>query len=164
MSISDVSQAPDIHFRAVLLPQRSLGRNGFALMMICVSAICLIAGLVFFMLGAWPVAGFLGLDVLLIYAAFRYNYSSARLYEKVELSENELRVTRVHPSGQSESWSYNPYWVQLELKETAKQQKLLGIRSHGKVLNFGRFLTDDEKISFANALDTALQKIRGPKI
>jgi uncharacterized membrane protein len=78
-------------FRAILLPHRSLGRKGFIVLMSVVSGISFLTGLAFFMLGAWPVLGFCGLDVLLIYGAFRLNYRAARLHELIELSENELK-------------------------------------------------------------------------
>ena len=39
------------------------------------------AGAMFFVVGAWPVVGFLGLDLLLIYLAFRASYRSGRAYE-----------------------------------------------------------------------------------
>ena len=70
-------------------------------------------GLFFYLLGAWPVIGFMGLDVALIYVAFTLNFRALRLYETVDLTQEALTVTRVAPSGQSQSWSFNPYWVRL---------------------------------------------------
>ena len=104
------------------------------------------------------------MDVLLIYLAFRLNYRAARLYETVEVTYNELRVTRVYPSGRARSWSFNPYWVRLELEKNEAQSDRLSIRSHGRVLFFGNFLTDDEKHGFANALRAALCDLREARI
>jgi uncharacterized membrane protein len=126
-----------------------------------VIAISFITGLAFYMLGAWPVMGFFGLDVLLIYGAFKLNYRAARLHELVELSENELRLTRVYPSGHSQSWTFNPYWVRLELEERETEADRLSLRSHGRVLTFGNFLSDDEKRGFADALAAALRGLKG---
>jgi uncharacterized membrane protein len=99
--------------------------------------------------------------VLLIYGAFRLNYRAARLHELIELSENELKLTRVYPSGRSQSWTFNPYWVRLELEEHETQADRLSLRSHGRVLTFGSFLSDDEKRGFAEALRAALRGLRG---
>ena len=80
-------------FAAMLTPYRSLGANGFRILMLVVCAICLVAGLVFLALGAWPVFGFLGLDILLIFLAFRWNYKAARAYEQVSVSRTQGRPT-----------------------------------------------------------------------
>lgn len=151
-------------FRAVLVPHRSLSRKGFLVFMGVVSALSFFTGLAFFMLGAWPVIGFLGLDVFLIYIAFRLNYHAARIYETVNLTDAELRVTRIYPSGRADSWSFNPYWAQLELVEEETGGNRLSVRSHGRELRFGSFLTDDEKRSFADALRAALSDMRGVRI
>ena len=164
MISQDTATEPDSHFSAVLLPHRSLGRKGFIILMGVISVVSFLTGIAFYMKGAWPVLGFFGLDILLIYGAFRLNYRAGRLYETVELSDSELKVTRVHPSGQAESWSFNPYWVRLELEESESSANRLSLRSHGQVLPFGNFLSDDEKRGFAHALRAALYDLRGAKI
>jgi uncharacterized membrane protein len=157
-------QSASAFFSAVLLPHRSLGRKGFLVLMGFISALSFLTGVGFYLLGAWPVLGFFGLDVLLIYGAFRLNYRAARLYETVELTDRELRVTRVHPSGRAESWVFNPYWVRLELEESETSANRLSLRSHGRVLRFASFLSNDEKRDFAHALDAALYDVRGARV
>jgi uncharacterized membrane protein len=151
---------PPEHFRAILLPHRSLGRKGFIILMSVICAVSVAGGLAFLLRGAWPVTGFLALDILLIYGAFRLNYRAARLREFIELTESELKLTRVYPSGRSQSWTFNPYWVRLELEEYETQADRLSLRSHGRVLIFGNFLSDEEKRGFADALTAALQGLR----
>jgi len=129
-----------------------------------ISVVSFLTGIAFYMKGAWPVLGFFGLDFVLIYGAFRLNYRAARIYETVELSDAELKVTRFHPSGRSQSWSFNPYWVRLELEESDSSANRLSLRSHGKVLPIGNFLSDDEKRGFAHALKAALYDMRGSKV
>ena len=164
MSCQDTLTAPDSRFSAVLLPHRSLGRKGFIILMGVIAVVSFLTGLAFYMKGAWPVLGFFGIDVLLIYGAFRLNYRAARIYETVELSVSELKVTRFHPSGRAESWTFNPYWVRLELEESESSANRMSLRSHGRVLPFGNFLSDDEKRGFAHALGAALYDVRGSKI
>jgi uncharacterized membrane protein len=100
--------------------------------------------------------GFFGLDAALCYAAFRWNYRAARFSERIDLAERELRVTRIHPSGKAESWSFNPYWVRFEHRQHDYAADELSLTSHGRKLIFGAFLSDSEKASFAAALKTAL--------
>jgi len=143
-------------FRAVLMPHRSLGPTGF---MVLMAAVCLVSfgtGTLFYLLGAWPVIGFMGLDVALIYIAFKLNFRALRLYETVDLSADALTVTRVAPSGKAKSWSFNPYWVRLSLQERIGRSSELSIASHGKRLVFASFLTDSEREDFASALSSAL--------
>jgi len=160
----DIAASESSEFNAVLLPHRSLGRKGFIIFMAIVSGLSFLTGAIFFMHGAWPIIGFLGLDVLLIYFAFKLNYRAARIYETVDLTQEELRVTRVYPSGRADSWTFNPYWARFELEEHESGGNKLSLRSHGKVLRFGNFLSDDEKRSFADAFDAALHDLRGVRI
>ncbi len=99
-AIQEPSGRDPSRFSAVLTPHRSLGPKGF---MVLMAAVCLVSfgtGLFFYLLGAWPVIGFMGLDVALIYAAFKLNFRALRLYETVDLTQDALTVTRVAPSGQ----------------------------------------------------------------
>ena len=104
------------------------------------------------MLGAWPVMGFMGLDVALIYWAFRRNYQDAKIFETIELSANELIVERVYPSGRRQSWIFNPFWINVALIEHSSGATKMQIKSHGKSLNFGQFLSDEERREFTHVL------------
>src|SRR6266446_2198491 len=101
-------------FSAVVTPHRSLSHAGFLIVMAAVSGISFVAGTAFLMLGAWPVFGFFGLDVLLIYWAFRANYRAAAAYEQVMVTHSELRVRKVSHRGKIAEWSFNPLWVRLD--------------------------------------------------
>ena len=149
-------------FSAVLTPHRSLGPKGFIVLMSAICAVSFGTGLLFFLLGAWPVVGFMGLDVLLIYIAFKLNFRALRIYETVDLTKDALTITRVAPSGRAQSWSFNPYWVTLSLRERAGRTSELSLASHGKRLVFGSFLTDPEREDFAAALKRALSEARNP--
>jgi uncharacterized membrane protein len=118
--------------------------------------------LLFYLIGAWPVIGFMGLVVALIYVAFKLNFRALKLYEIVDLTNDALTVTRVAPSGKSQSWSFNPYWVRLSLEARLGRSSELSIASHGKRLVFASFLTDPEREDFASALRAALASARGP--
>lgn len=156
----DTSQE-EKNFSAVLTPYRSLSPRGFLILMSAIAVVSFIAGFAFYLIGAWPVLGFFGLDAVLIYFAFKLNYRAARLYETIDLTDDELLVKRVRPSGRVETWSFNPYWVSLDLAEQTGQQPVLSLSSHGERLVFGQFLTESEKRDFADALSSALLEQRG---
>jgi uncharacterized membrane protein len=155
------AQAEPGAFRAVLTPYRSLGPTGFIVLMVALGTVSFVTGMLFLLMGAWPVLGFLGLDVALVYIAFKLNYRSGRLYETVELTPARLSWTRVHPSGRREVFDCNPYWARVNLREWPDGRTDLRLLAQGKELAFGRFLTDDERREFAAALTGALIDARG---
>ena len=145
-------------FSARVTPHRSLNRTGFLVLMTFVGAVSFVAGIAFWMMGAWPVLGFFGLDVLAIYWAFRINFRSADATEDIVVTPSELRVRRVSHRGRLIEWSFNPLWVQLE--QTGDPEfgiEHLYLVSRGRRVSVGHFLGPDEKASFAKALLAALQ-------
>ena len=153
----------ELLFDAELRPNRSLSPRGFHILMAPVCLFSLVVGLGFFLAGAWPVLGFLGLDVAAIYLAFRLSYRSGGLKETVQLSERELAVRRIHPGGRQRRWSFQPYWarVKLEVEETEDvgSHGSVMVTSHGRTVRLGRFLAPEERQSFADALAAALRRI-----
>jgi len=160
---NDARSEPTI-FSATLTPYRSLGPTGFLILMCCLGGASFATGVVFILLGAWPVFGFLGLDVLLVYLAFRINYRAARAYEQVTVTASELTVRKVTPLGRVREWSANPLWVRLQqdVHEEFGVERLFLI-SRGQRMAIAGFLGPKEKASFAKALSQALfEAKRGP--
>src|SRR5262245_35986491 len=152
----------DHAFRAVLYPYRSLPPQGFLILMVAIGSMSFVTGLVFLSMGAWPVFGFFGLDVLLVYLAFCLNYRAGRAYELVELDRHLLTVTRVSPRGEKVTFDFNPYWVRVRLAERPDARTKLKISSHGRELELGLCLNDQERREFARVLDGALASARAP--
>lgn len=145
----------------VLHPHRSLSARGFAILMgaLCLVSFC--AGMVFVLLGAWPVMGFFGLDVAIIYWAFRVNYRDGRVYETVDVTPDVLTVTRFGPDGEKEAIALNPYWARVALSTDRPDGRTsLRIIAEGKELLIGSFLTDDERREFCGALAGAIRDAR----
>jgi uncharacterized membrane protein len=151
-------------FSALLTPHRSLNRTGFLVLMGFLSVISFAAGLAFLLMGAWPVFGFFGLDVLLIYWAFKVNFRRAKSTEEISVTPSELRVRRVSHRGHVVEWVLNPLWVQLDQKIHAEFGiERLYLVSKGRRVSIASFLGPDEKASFVKALTAALQAARrGP--
>jgi uncharacterized membrane protein len=147
-------------FEAVLYPNRPLGRGGFILVMLGVSSVSVALGVAFALAGAWPVAGFLGLDVLLLYLAFRAAQRQGRRRELIRLDGSGLRVRRVEPDGMAFDWCFEPYWVRVEIDDPPQRHSLLTLASHELRLRVGAFLTLEERLDLARALRRALQEYR----
>jgi uncharacterized membrane protein len=159
----DPQAQPEL-FSALLTPHRSLNRTGFLVLMGILSVVSFAAGLAFLLMGAWPVFGFFGLDVVVIYWAFRINFLRARATEEISVTLSELRVRRVNHRGHVVEFVLNPLWVQLDQKIHAEFGiERLYLVSKGRRVAIASFLGPDEKASFAKALTAALQAARrGP--
>lgn len=150
-----------VFFDAVLRPHRSLSPRGFAAVMAAAAAGLFAVGLLFFILGAWPVIGFCGFELLLLYLAFRINYRAARASERIRLSDAGLEVMRMTADGVViRAWRFPPNWLRVTIDEPAEHDSPLLLSSHGRSLSVGRFLTAEERVDLARALREALTRWR----
>jgi uncharacterized membrane protein len=148
------------HYEAWLRPHRSLTRRGLGLVLAAAAIPCFGLGLLFLHLGAWPVSGFLGLDVALLWLAFRLNNRDARQAERLRLSDDALTVDRLAADGTAETWRFQPYWLRVAIDEPPRPDTPLILSSHGRSLTIGRFLPPEDRLDAANALRAALRRWR----
>jgi uncharacterized membrane protein len=160
VAASSPAMAAAPRFDAILYPHRSLPPLGFALMMAAVVAVSAGIGAGFVLIGAWPVTGFFGLDVLLLFLAFRWNYRQARRAELIRLDHDGLTVRRIEPDGRQREWRFEPYWVRVGFDDPPRYDSELTLSSHGQHLVLGAFLTVPERHEVARALKAALRAHR----
>ncbi|SDR50054.1 Uncharacterized membrane protein [Rhizobiales bacterium GAS113] len=158
--------ADETVFEAKLTPHRSLGRNGFRLMMTlcCISAV--FSSIPFILFGAWPVAGFYGLDVLAVFVAFKVNYRRAGAEESVRLTYVELVLSKITHRGETAVWRFNPLWARLSLEDDEDfGAQRLSVVSGRQSVSIGDFLAPPQRRDLAVALGAALTKAkRGPDL
>ena len=148
-------------FIAVLKPHRSLSPRGFVMVMLALISCSFTAGLAFWSMGAWPVVGFFGLDIVLVQLAFRMNYRQARASEEITVFPDRLTVVKTTARGDMTELGFNPYWARLEIdRHPEAGVTRVTIASHGKRLDIAGFLGPHERESFAKALSTALAEAR----
>ena len=155
-----MTNAAPQNFQATLRPYRSLGRTGFMVLMAVLIALNFAAGTTFYLMGAWPIAPFLGLDVALVWWAFRKNYSDALKEERIEVNEHELVLRRFDHDREGEELHFTRQWVRVELEEDLERELIGGLylRFKGKRTEIGRFLPARERKEVASALRHALAK------
>jgi len=151
------SDNPKPDFIAELVPHRSLSANGFIFLMLFVGATCFLSGVMFLVMGAWPVFLFMVLDVLVIWIAFKINYRSGRIKERVYVGRDELKVEHYDAKGRIIEYIFNPFWTRFEVS----RHELIGItdmrlKSRERVLSVGSFLNPDDRESFAHAFSNAI--------
>jgi uncharacterized membrane protein len=153
--------ADEPFFRALLTPHRSLGRQGFLILMAALVAGWAVTGIIFLSNGAWPVFGFFGLDVLLLYFAFRANYRSARAREEVSVSRTALEVRKVAPSGRAVAHRFNPFWTRFGVSRHSEIGiTAMALESRERRVSVGSFLNPNDRESFAKALGGALARAK----
>jgi uncharacterized membrane protein len=159
--MTDLAPAPArVFFERVLLPYRSLPPRGFHVLMLVLGLISIAAGTLFVSLGAWPVCGFFGLDVALVYVAFRLSYRSARQRETLRLADDQLTVERVGVRGDRRLWRFQAFWVRVIFDEAPDETNRLALASHGQSLPIGAFLPPPVRRELAGTLRDALARWR----
>lgn len=144
-----------LYLDAVLRPHRSLSASAFKTMLVVVIAANLAVAVFFWVQGAFPVAGFLGLDVLALTIAFRVNYRAARREERVRIARGKVHVASLDASGTEKHWVLNPIWARV-----AREGAGVLIRAGKMQIRLGAFLSPDECADFAQALDAALYRAK----
>ena len=139
-----------------LQPQRSLTHRGFIILMSAIAIVSFLAGFSFFLAGAWPVFGFFGLDVALIYLAFKLNYRQARLRERLTMTERCFQVQRHHPGGRRETWTYQPYWLKAEARYDRNGDPHIILTSKGLSVAVGEFLIPEKREQLLQQIKNSL--------
>jgi uncharacterized membrane protein len=147
-------------FERVLLPHRSLPSRNFHLLMGVLGVISLAVGVGFVSVGAWPVIGFFGLDVALVYLAFRLSYRSARQRETLRLAGDAFTVERVSVQGERRKWQFQPFWLRVILEERADSSNRLLVASHGRSVVIGDFVPPATRRELAETIREALARWR----
>jgi len=149
-----------LFFERVLLPHRSLPARGFQVLMLILGLISLAAGIGFVSIGAWPVTGFFGLDVVLVYFAFRLSYRNARRSETIRLASDAFTVERVSVRGERRVWQFQPFWLRVILEERSDERNRLLVTSHGRSLVIGDILPPAARRELAGSIREALRRWR----
>lgn len=141
-----------------LYPHRSLSRRGFVVLMACIALVSFIAGVGFLMLGAWPVFGFFGLDVLLIWWALERNFRDGKARETITIQDGEIVLARHKPGKPDASQSFVRQWTRVELENDAERDLIgrLFLVSRGVRTEIGSFLSPDDRKSLSSALNGLL--------
>ena len=162
MAEADPPYAADMpFFKALLTPHRSLGRTGFLVLMGALLFGWGVTALFFLAQGAWPVAGFFGLDIVAVYLAFRLNYRAGRAREEVSVSRTSLEIRKVAPSGKSAFHRMNPFWTKFRVRRHSEIGITgMAVEAKGRSVPIGAFLNPDDRESFAKAFSQALATAR----
>ena len=114
-----------------------------------------LAGLCIF--GAWLVLPFAGLEMGVLCIAFRHVQRHAADFESLAIKGDRVLVERWE-RGKLSRCELNRYWAQVILERSAVPgQSVLALRSHGRQVEFGQHLTEEQRQAVAQTLKQQLR-------
>ena len=143
-----------------LLPHRSLSHRGFSILIMILAGLAFFISLGFFLIGAWPVIGFMGLELLVLYVAFRLNYRDGKRLEQLVIHNKGLELVRITPSGSEERLVFSTLWLTAEIQKPKGKRNILGLRHHGTFHEIGAFLPPVEKKQIKNLINDTIAAAR----
>lgn len=149
-----------LYFEAELRPHRSLSRGALLLVLAGLGCGSFCVTGMMYMIGAWPVIGFNGADLLLAALLFWLNMRAARAVEIIRLSDAALEITNISPGGRRRVVTLAPDWARVELCEQNGTVSALILRARGAAAEIGRQLGEAQKRDLAAALTRALVRRR----
>jgi uncharacterized membrane protein len=148
-------------FAAVITPHRSLGPDGFRVLMIVAGLVTVVLAVRVAALGFWPVSGFFCVDLAALYIAFRVSYSRARAFEEVVLTPVELLFRQISHRGEAREWRFNPLWTRLDrVSDDEYGMQRLILVSRGEQILIARELSPGEREHLADELGKALARVK----
>jgi uncharacterized membrane protein len=138
-----------------LRPNRSLSRRGVAGFLAGMAAAMLGVALLSAMQGNVYAPGFALLYLALVCGCFAIVQRRLRREERIGLLPGAVTVVRRDSRGEEIAGRFDPYWVRLE-----SNAGRLELGSHGKRVEIGAFLAEDERAELARRLAQALIELR----
>jgi uncharacterized membrane protein len=158
MSAAD---APLLEIR--MKANRSLSPRGLGAVILVLTVASLLIGTVFWSMGAWPVPGFCGAEVLLAGMLLYRNARSGRATEAIVLRPEALLLHRTDARGQASETRLPPFWLRVELLDRPAAPVRVRLVGHGISEEVGGLLGEDARRDLAQALRAALHRCNTPR-
>ena len=132
----------------------SLSSSGRRLVFVFILAVSLgIAAVFSLAFGAWPIMPFAGLEMTVLYFAFRYMDRHAADYERVTVRGGSIAV-EVREGTQVNRLELSRYWAKIVCDQDRAR---LALRSHGREIEVGRHLCEEQRLAMARELRRELR-------
>ena len=163
MPATDFPAEEIVLFEAAIAPHRSLSRRGTKIVIGFFCTMSVVTGVRFWLIGAWPVAGFIGIELGLAAFLLWLHQRSGRQMEWLLLSSNQMRVVRRDPDGKRRQTQLPTGWLRVELEERPGRVPGLLLCAPGRRVEVARALGDEAKRDLAQALADAVHAARNPR-
>ena len=154
-------------FEALISPNRSLSRRGRALLFVILASAGVITAIRFWLLGAWPVAAFVAIEIGLATLLFWLHARNQQQTERLLLSQTSLRLIHTASDGRRRQTQLPLRWLSVELEERSGRVPALLVRCRGDRMEIlqkevAAVLGDTEKRELAAALRQAVDRLHNP--
>lgn len=161
---SEMTETTDtLYMDAVLTPNRSLSPRGFRIFILSMGAGFALLSLMFWSMGALPVLGFFGLDLLAIWLALRWSFRQQQEETRVQVTARSVILHHRDAKGREKHAELPSAFARVDVEAAGSQQSQLRIQHGQSAWIIGRFLTPDERAAFAGALQRALAAARAER-
>lgn len=149
-----------VYLDAVLEPPRSLTARGLNRVMLILGAFSAVFSLGFLLVGAWPVVGFLGAEILVLWLVFQWSFRAQTARTYVRVTADEVDVRKVDGWGRERRASMASHFARVEFDRTATGPNALRLATSRTAYPLGEFLTPRERETFARRLMQAISDAR----
>ena len=103
-------------------------------------------------LGFWPILPFAGAEMLLLGWALYSNMQRRHVHESIDVSETQVVVE--YSRGETKRFVFPRHWAQVKIRrpKSPLQRGQLVIESHGRSIEVGQFLSEEERQRLAAEL------------
>ena len=108
----------------------------------------------------WPIVGFAGVELAGLALAFWIHGHKSRVYEEVVLTLDTVFWRRTYPSGKMDTWQAPLHWTQLTTQAPGQTRSPLTFTYAGQTLNFGHFLSPEDRGSFRTEFQAACKALK----
>lgn len=109
----------------------------------------------FLLIGYWMILPFAGLELLLLTAALTWVRLAGCRWERITITGDRVLVAKARGGGASEpAWVFQRAWARVVVLRPPRgfEPSRLFIRSHGRSVRLGEFLSDAERDQLASDL------------
>ena len=103
--------------------------------------------------GAWPMLPYAGLEMAVLYVAFRYMDRHAADYERITIRGNSIAV-EVQEGAKVTRLEVNRHWTRVVCDDGGGR---LVLRSHGREIEVGRHLCEERRLEMGRELARELR-------
>ena len=154
------SQTNGTLLEAYLSPSVAIKLSAVRWILSLFGCVCVLVGVTFALIGAQPVLGFMGIEIVLLFAVYQFCVRNSRMAEQIILSGQSLLFRRIDRYGNISITNLEPLWLRIEIGGAKGVFRHIVLASKGRTYNVGVFLTPEEKVVLLNTLQRALMKLR----
>ena len=145
-------------FEILLKPNSSLTGSMRIFFLGSIFFICSIIGVGFFLEGGVMILPFAGLEIILVYLAFRLSFNWSSQKQIIILSKDHVEV-RVDGLKEFFTWKEFRSFATFNVTKNNNENHDLSFRSKGKEVIVGSFLNEDDKSILRDEISKIIQKL-----